>query len=66
IHPRSGFFQDGISTNHFGGHKIFADAEVCQGPLGLCPPEFIGRNLDLPEAIAFYPVSIDHDGRLGE
>src|SRR5580700_313050 len=49
-----GFFQRGISRNHFPWHQVFSDAEVLQRALGLRAPEFLRGDLYFAEAVAFF------------
>jgi hypothetical protein len=48
-----GFLQDGIGSNHFPGNQILPYVEVLKRALGLCSPEFVGRNIHFAEAIGF-------------
>ena len=44
-------FQDGVGVDHLARDQILADAEMLKRALGLRPPQLVGRNLDLAEAV---------------
>ena len=50
-----------VGGDHFAGNEIPADAEMLQRALGLCAPQFIGRDLDLSQAVGFN-AHVGHGG----
>src|SRR4030095_8445763 len=49
----SSLLQDGIGRDHLTRNQIFADAEMLKRALCLGPPELVGGDSDLAEAIGF-------------
>ena len=44
---------EGQHQDQFPGDQVVADAEMFQGPLRLCPPELVGRDVDRSETVMF-------------
>ena len=46
-------FQDRVGADHLARNQILADAEMLERALRVRPPQLVGRDLDLAEAVGF-------------
>ena len=53
VRMRRRLLQDGIGRDHLAGNQILADAEMLERALCLGPPELVGGDSDLAEAVGF-------------